>query len=296
MEEKPVTVDQAESLRRQSHGEPTGHDPRQVRRARKIAVTSGKGGVGKSNVSLNLAIAFGKLGQKVLLIDADTNLANIDILLGVQPKHTLSDVVFGSAFFSDVIVRGPEGVQFLPGSSGVVELLDQDVAAREKLFEAFEDFDRNFDVILIDTGAGLTNNVVDFVIGADDVVLVTNSEPTSITDAYAMVKVLTHRNPALKIHVLVNLSVDPRASKETFEKLQLAVRNFLNVELLFLGNLPLDPNVPAAVAHREPFLTLFPRSAATTSMIMMARKLLKITPAETDSGSILSRIFRNREQ
>lgn len=288
--------DQAESLRRNNpRRQDRTLDPRESKRARKIAVTSGKGGVGKSNVSLNLSLAIGRLSQKVLLVDADTNLANIDILLGIKIQKTLADVVFGNQFFGDVLTNGPEGLQILPGSSGVVGLMENDEAAREKLFLGFEEFERQFDVILIDTGAGVSENVLSFVASADDVVLVTNSEPTSITDAYAMVKLTINRNPNAKIHILVNLAANRAQALDTFEKLQLAVRNFLHYELQMIGFLPVDPNIPAAVAHQEPFLTLYPRCAASNSMMMMARKLLKAPPLEANRGSMLKRIFQQKD-
>ncbi len=290
--------DQAEPLRQQarrmSSPRRQGPDSSGKPRARRIAVTSGKGGVGKSNVSLNMAIAFGKLGQKVLLVDADTNLANLDILLGLKIRATLYDVVAGDAYFSEVLVNGPEGIKILPGSSGVVDMLDRDSEVRNKLIAAFEEFERLYDIILIDTGAGLSENVMQFVIGADDVILVTNSEPTSITDAYAMIKVAITRNPVLKIHVLINLAQRQRDAMDTFEKLQLAVRNFLQVHVDLMGYLPVDPNVPVAVARQEPFITLFPRSPATTAMMMMARKYMKMPVQQGDRANFLQRIFSSR--
>lgn len=274
-----------------------GNGTSRSNRARKIAVTSGKGGVGKSNVSLNLAIALGRLGKRVLLVDADTNLANIDILLGIQVKHTLSDVIFGSAFFSDIILNGPEGIHILPGSSGVVEVMEEDDAVRQRMFDAFDELERRYDILLIDTGAGLSENVLQFVTGADDVVLVTNSEPTSITDAYAMIKVAVYRNPRLKVHVLINLAKRQSDAADTFEKLQLAVRNFLQMEVTMLGALPLDPNVPAAVAEREPFFIRFPRSAAATSLMLMAQKLIKSDRGGRDRGeSFMGRVFKNKDR
>jgi len=261
-------------------------------RARRIAVTSGKGGVGKSNVSLNLAIALARMGRRVLLVDADTNLANIDILLGIQARLTLADAIFGDAFFGDILLEGPDGIAILPGSSGVVEIMEEDAAVRQKMFDAFDDLERRFDVLLIDTGAGLSENVLHFVAGADDVVLVTNSEPTSITDAYAMVKVATHMNPALKLQVVVNLAAKEQDAKDTFEKLQLAVRNFLSVDIEMLGLLPADKNVLAAVNQRQPFLTLFPKSAASTAIMLMAHKLMRRTQAPSeDSENLARRIY-----
>jgi flagellar biosynthesis protein FlhG len=285
-----VTRDQAQSLREQNGTRKRGDS---AKRARRIAITSGKGGVGKSNVSLNLAIALARIGRKVLLVDADTNLANIDILTGLQVRHSLADVIFGDAFFGDIMVEGPEGIHILPGSSGVVEIMEEDSEVRKKLFDAFDDLERRFDVVLIDTGAGLSENVIQFVISADDAVLVTNAEPTSITDAYAMVKVATHRNPALRMQVLVNLAVREQEAMDTFEKLQLAVRNFLNQDIELLGLLPLDKNVQAAVAAREPFLTTYPKSAASTAIMLMAHKLMRRSrQPDEDEANLAERMYK----
>ncbi|MFH0882752.1 MAG: MinD/ParA family protein [bacterium] len=285
-----MTRDQASTLRSQN-GDREKREGRATR-ARRIAVTSGKGGVGKSNVSLNLAIALARIGRKVLLVDADTNLANIDILLGIQARHTLADVIFGEAFFGDILLEGPEGITILPGSSGVVEIMEEDEIVRQKMFDAFDDLERRFDVLLIDTGAGLSKNVLHFVSSADDAVLVTNSEPTSITDAYAMVKVATHQNPALRMQAVINLTAREQDAIDTFEKLQLAVRNFLSVDIELLGMLPFDKNVQAAVAQRQPFLTLYPKSAASTAIMLMAHKLMRRTQAPAEnSGNLAHRIY-----
>ncbi|MBZ0265171.1 MinD/ParA family protein [bacterium] len=289
--------DQAQSLREQygSGRQFVYPEEDRISLARKIAVTSGKGGVGKSNISLNLAIAIARLNKKVLLIDADTNLANIDILLGLKVNKTLADVVMGTAFFSEVLLNGPEGIKLLPGSSGMIEMVEQDSAVREKLTKAFTEFEQHYDVILIDTGAGLSNAVLDYVTGADDVVLVTNAEPTSITDAYAMVKVALYRNPMLHMHVIVNLAPSRDHAMGTFDKLRLAVRNFLQVDIQMLGFVPVDPNIPIAVAKQEPFITRYPRSAATNAVMMIARKLLKIQPSrDSQKSGFLTRIFQQK--
>ncbi len=289
--------DQAESLRKMhSRG---GTEGGRNSRAKRIAITSGKGGVGKSNVSLNLAIALGRLGKKVLLVDADTNLANIDILMGVRSQYTLMDVVFGSAFFSDAILQGPEGIHLLPGSSGVVEMVEQDREVRGRLIEAFAEFERTYDLILIDTGAGLSESVIDYVAGGDEVVLVTNSEPTSITDAYAMIKIATHRNPLLRMHLLVNLAKNQTDAVETFEKLKLAVKNFLQIDLDMLGFLPIDPNIREAVDRRVPFLLEFPRTAATSSMMMIARKLIRLASerrGEGEESTFIEKMLKNKDE
>ncbi|MFC2170939.1 MinD/ParA family protein [Calditrichota bacterium] len=290
-----MSPDQAESLRKQVSRPIRALNKKETgARAWRIAVTSGKGGVGKSNVSLNLSIALARLGKRVLLVDADTNLANIDILLGLKIEKNLLDLINGNSFISEVIVNGPEGIKLLPGSSGVVEILERDTEIRKKLMSTFDELERIYDIILVDTGAGLSENVIQFVTGADDIVLVTNSEPTSITDAYAMIKIAVSRNPGLKFQVLVNLAARQSDARDTYEKLHLVVKNFLNIETVMLGFLPIDPSVPAAVAKREPFLTEFPRCAATTAMIMIARKLLKMAVPTNEKSNFLQKILGNK--
>ncbi len=286
--------DQASSLRSRKYSRPTPQEDG-LPRARRIAITSGKGGVGKSNVSLNLAIALGRMGKNVLLVDADTNLANIDILLGLRVDLTLGDVIFNNAFLNDVLIPGPEGITILPGSSGMVEMLEKDDAYRQRLMDTFETLEKEFDVLIIDTGAGLSENVVRLVAASDEALLVTNSEPTAITDAYAMVKVVTHINPNQKVHVVINLARKQQDALATFENLQLAARQFLQRELTMLGHMPYDKNVPLAVEKREPFLLMFPRSGASTAITMMARKLLRISYKQSSTDNFLSQVLDKRE-
>ncbi len=288
--------DQAHSLRQQQQ-KLKSQNSGSGNKAFKLAITSGKGGVGKTNISLNLAIALGKLGKRVLLIDADPNLANIDILLGIRVQNTLSDIIAGTAFFSDTIVQGPEGIHILPGSSGVIEMVKNDNEIYQRMSDAFNELEQQYDILLIDTGAGLSESILNFVISSDEAVLVTNAEPTSITDAYAMVKVATHQNPMLKMNILVNLVANTLEGKETFEKLQLAVRNFLQVEIEALGYLPFDPNIPIAVSEREPFIELFPKSKASVTMMMIAHKVIKMGYSKKASNdSMFDRLFQVKDE
>jgi flagellar biosynthesis protein FlhG len=291
-----VARDQAHSLRQQQQNLKRQNSG-SGKKAFKLAITSGKGGVGKTNISLNLAIALGKLGKRVLLVDADPNLANIDILLGINIQNTLADIIAGTAFFSDTIVQGPEGIHILPGSSGVIEMVKNDLETFERMSGAFNELEQQYDILLIDTGAGLSESILNFVVSADEAVLVTNSEPTSITDAYAMVKVATHLNPLLKMNILVNLVPNTLVGKDTFEKLQLAVRNFLQIEIDVLGYLPFDPNVQIAVSEREPFIELFPKSKASVTMMMMAHKVVKMAQGnKARNDGMFERLFQVKDK
>jgi len=266
--------------------------------AHRLSVTSGKGGVGKSNYALNTAIVLAGFGQKVLLIDADTNLANLDILLGVRPRYNLSDVFAGDRLMQDVIIQGPGGIDILPGSSGVLEMLELDDQVQRRLLESFAELEKEHDYLIIDTGAGLTQSIVSYVTSSHEVVMVTNPEPTAITDAYSMIKVATHRNPTLRVRLLVNMVSSIEEAAEVFDKLNLVVQNFLNIPIEFLGHLPTDACVAKSVMLQAPFVLKFPRCAAAVAIRMMARKLLQKRPHPPDEEdqTLLERIVRGNPE
>ncbi len=250
---------------------------------RRIAVTSGKGGVGKSNFSLNLGICLQKLGQRVLLVDADTNLANIDVLLGVNPEYTLADVVLGDRFIEDIILDGPQGLKIMPAGSGVVDLVGLDSVVQDRIAHGMSDLEANHDAIILDTGAGIAEAVVDFACGADEVIVITTPEPTAITDAYAVIKVISSRNAALKFHLLVNFAKNQEEANEVARKIKLVVENYLTVSINILGFLPIDDHIPRAVARQKPFMLVNPRCPAALNIEMIARRLLKMPVRSLDS-------------
>lgn len=243
---------------------------------RRIAVTSGKGGVGKSNFSLNLGLCFQALGRRSLLIDADTNLANIDILMGINPKYTLADAVLGNQFIPDVVVEGPHGLKILPAGSGVVELIGLDEVVQNRLESGLTDLERDRDLVIFDTGAGISEGVVDYAASADEVIVMTTPEPTAITDAYAAIKVISSRNVAVKFFLLVNLARSGEEAEDVARKIKLVVENYLALNVESLGYIPTDPHIPRAVAKQQPFLLTYPRCPASLNLMMIARRLLKL--------------------
>jgi len=291
-----VNADQAAALR--SRAAESRAVERASRSALRLTVTSGKGGVGKSNFALNAAIALAALDRRVLLVDADANLANLDLLIGVNPKHNLGDVFRGRAGLNDVLIDGPGGLKILPGASGDLELLDHDAEIEQRLSEGFRTLDRSFDVILIDTGAGLSPEIVSYAAAADDTVIVTHAEPTATADAYAMIKVISQRNPNARIHILVNMVRSQTEAEDLFDRLSLVVQNFLQFPLEFLGFIPNDPQVRIAVAAQRPFSVLFPNSPAAIAVRMMVRKLLRMpwTGGTPERESLWSRVFGGRTQ
>ena len=284
-----MIVDQATKLRDISKLKK--QTEKHLRPVRRIAVTSGKGGVGKSNFSLNLAICFQKLGQRTLLVDADTNLANIDILLGIHPQYTLADVVLGDRFIKAIILDGPEGLKILPAGSGVVEMLGLDSVILDRLERGISDIEHDRDAIIIDTGAGIAEGVVDYAVGADEVVVITTPEPTAITDAYAAIKVISSKNQALKFHLLVNLVSSKREADEVARKIKLVVENYLAMNLNILEYIPSDAHIPKAVAEQKPFLLSNPRCSAALNIMKVARELLKLPVTNTNTGSLFKHIF-----
>ncbi|MDK9698979.1 MAG: MinD/ParA family protein [bacterium] len=262
--------------------------------ARKIAVTSGKGGTGKSNTSVNLSIALAKLGQRVMLVDADTNLANVDILLGVSSKYTLHDVAKGGIPLSEVVFTGPAGIQVLPGTSGIVELVGNDGMIRNEITTSLAVYERDLDIMVIDTGAGINETVVHFVTAADEAIIVTQPEPTALADAYALIKIISSRSVRTRLYILVNGVRRPSDGFDVFEQLQLVVQNFLNIQIHFLGNIPYDTNVINAVNRQQPYLLMAPKTEASIAISSIARKLLKHPPVAPDGKkeTLFGRLMR----
>jgi flagellar biosynthesis protein FlhG len=238
-----------------------------------IAVASGKGGVGKTNVVANLAIAMRKQGSRVLIVDADLGLSNIDVLLQLAPKHTIQHMLTGERSLRDVIVDGPHGIKILPAGSGVQELTALNEFQRLKILEEFDAYPEAIDVVLIDTGAGISENVAFFCVAAQETVIVTTPEPTSITGAYALMKVLSTRYQEKAFRVLVNAVRDPREGFDVFTRLSRAAETFLTLSLDYLGSIPYDEAIPRSVRAQRAFIDLYPDNSAACQIRDIASKL-----------------------
>lgn len=219
-------------------------------RCKSIAVTSGKGGVGKTNIALSLAVSLASLKKKVLLLDADLGLANVHILLGLAPRYNLSHFFDQSCTLEQVIIKGVGGVDILPGASGLEELANLDLGHLELLQHHFYNLEEQYDFMIIDTGAGIGANVIRFASRADQVVLVMSPEPTSLADAYAMAKVLYEKG-ARRIQTLVNMAVSERDGVETFDRLNALVVKFLKMPLELLGILLFNKEIPKSVRRQR---------------------------------------------
>jgi flagellar biosynthesis protein FlhG len=286
-------VDQAELLRKKAQErrdtQAVEHGPYvEGRPVRVIAVTSGKGGVGKTNVSANLAVALAKLGKKVLVFDTDLGLANIDLVLGMpKPEFSIHDVLDHTRSVKDVVLTGPHGIMVLPASSGVDEAPDLDEAQRMDLVAQFENWDEQIDVMILDTGAGISPNVMYFNTVAQHIMVVATPEPTSITDAYALMKVMATKYQERRFHLLVNQVRDEAQAKEVFKAIvNVADRFGLDISVNFIGFVPSDPNVTRAVRRRTPIINAFPQSPAALSFANLAESVLDLEIPKTPKGSM----------
>ena len=232
------------------------------KRATIFAVTSGKGGVGKTSLSVNVACEFSRRGYRTIIIDTDLGLANAHILAGIKPERTLSDYISGNAELADIIVDGPCKVKFISGGSGVKDMANLDDNGRARICVAIEDLAQFCDVIILDTGAGVSKGVTDFVSLADQAVLVTTSNFAAIADAYGIVKVIVQDGFDKPIHAVVNRVRSPEEAEQVFLKLKGCTERFLGFDLNWLGLLPEDSSVEGAVLKRAPFSEVFPGSVA----------------------------------
>jgi flagellar biosynthesis protein FlhG len=255
-------------------------EPPPRRLARAIAVTSGKGGVGKSNLSVGLAIGFARRGLKTCLLDADLGMANADVLCGLSPEHTLESVVRGARRLSEVVMPAPGGFFLIPGASGVGRIANLQVAEQRRLVEQLRLLERTVDMVVIDTGAGVGSGVMTFAAAAGVTLVAVTPEPTSMTDAYGAIKVLASEVPDTRIRLVVNMATSPAEAREVHDRIDRVSRRFLGKGVEFAGAIPLDPNLPQAVRKQQPLAVLNPQSPAAAAVDGIAAKLA----SEIDAG------------
>lgn len=276
-------MDQAEGLRRLA-ADP--HRPTQknlpVKEARVIAITSGKGGVGKTHLAVNLSIALAEAGLRVGLLDADLGLANVDILMGITPKYTLADVIFGEKRLEQTGIMGPAGVLVYPGGTGLTGLANVSEGRLGRFLDEMTTLDSQLDMLLIDTAAGIGQGVTAFLAAATELIVVTTPEPTSITDAYAVVKTVGHNNPQTTMHLVVNKARSQREAESVCRNLNLILRRFSvrPVTLQLLGYLPFEAGVTRAIIDQVPIVISQPNSHIARSVREMADRLRgSVSPA-----------------
>lgn len=253
---------------------------------RVFSVSSGKGGVGKSNVVINLAIAMTKLGKRVLILDADLGLANVDVLLGLNPQYNISHVLKGQKRIDDILVEGPSGVTIMPASSGVQELTQLSVEQKVMLLDLLESIPVNFDVFMIDTGAGISDTVLYFNLMAQEKIIVLTPEPTSLTDGYALIKVLFQRHGERYFRILVNNVEDENQAKAIYKQISRVADHFLDgIAIDYVGSVPKDAHIPKAVMHQKAVTELFPKAPSSQAFRQIAQRLLNSHP-QMDQGSV----------
>lgn len=245
------------------------------RRTRIIAVTSGKGGVGKSNFTINFGLALMSFGQKVMVLDADLGLANIDVILGISPQYNLYHVLKGERSIKEVITEGPEGLKIIAGGSGIQEMANLRKWQVEQFVNKLEDLEGLADILIIDTSAGLNKNVMTFVLAADEVIVITTPEPTAITDAYGLVKAMAARRTHGVINLVVNRVENAEEGDITASKFSVVAEKFLKLNIGHLGFILDDPLVSKAVKNQEPFYLKFPRSPAAQCVQKLAAQLMQ---------------------
>jgi len=243
------------------------------RPVRVIAVTSGKGGVGKTNVSVNLATALAGAGKQVMLFDADLGLANVDVMLGLHPTHNLSHVLDGERTLEEILVDAPGGFKVVPAASGVKRMLELGAREQAGLVQAFSELSVPLDVLLIDTAAGLSDGVITFTRAAQEVIVVVCDEPASITDAYALIKVLSRDYGHERFRILANMARSIREGYELFGKIARVTDKYLNVSLDFLGSIPHDELLRQAVQKQRAVVEAYPASRATQAFKKLAAKV-----------------------
>jgi flagellar biosynthesis protein FlhG len=268
--------DQASGLRKMK-------DSQQVK---VIAVSGGKGGVGKTNVSLNTAIALGQLGKRVLVLDADLGLANVDVMLGLRVKRNLSHVLSGECELDDIILKGPAGINVIPATSGSQSMVDLTPAEHAGLIRAFSDMHTKFDVLIVDTAAGISDMVLSFCRASQDVMLVVCDEPTSITDCYALMKLLSRDHGVFKFKVVANMVRSPREGQQLFSKLSKVTDRFLDVALELVGVIPFDENIRKSVRKQQAIVEAFPTSPAAIAFKSLAGKLIHWPVPSQPSGHL----------
>ena len=269
-------IDQASGLRKMQD----------LQKIKVIAVSGGKGGVGKTNVSLNASIALAQLGKKVLVLDADLGLANVDVMLGLRVQRNLSHVLSGECELDDIIIEGPAGIKIIPATSGTQSMVDLTPSEHAGLIRAFSDMKTVFDVLIVDTAAGISDMVLSFCRASQDVMLVVCDEPTSITDCYALMKLLSRDHDIFKFKVVANMVRSPNEGQLLFEKLAKVSDRFLDVGLELVGVVPFDENIRKSVRKQKAIVEAFPDSPASIGFKNLAKNIIQWPIPHQPSGHL----------
>lgn len=282
-------LDQAESLRKLINNEQG--ESKQVS-TKIITVTSGKGGVGKSNLVVNLAISLQSKGKKVLIFDADLGMGNDDVLMGLYPKHNIFDILFTGLEIKDIIIEGTNGVHLIPAGSALIKAQDLEEDQRKMFLEKLELLDE-YDYILMDTGAGVNRDVLAFIAASEELIIVTTPEPTSLTDGYSLIKATDHYKLQDKAKIIVNKAFTKEEGEETFKKFDRAVSRFLKINIEYLGSILEDKKLVQSVRQQKPFVVLYPNCDAARDIENIAMKLIGQDVSTMDGAKGLFRRLFN---
>ncbi|RLB72725.1 MAG: hypothetical protein DRH03_04260 [Deltaproteobacteria bacterium] len=250
-----------------------------------IAVASGKGGVGKTNTVINLASSLAAMGQRVMVLDADLGLGNLDVMLGLAPEYNLQHLFSGEKTLDEIMVEGPNGIKIIPAASGIQEVTQSGTREQQILMEQLGRYEGKIDFFFIDAAAGISNMVTSFVRAADIALVVATPEPTSMTDAYALMKVLCNNYGEKKFYLLLNQVTGESEARQVYNKLSRVGEKFLDITLIFLGYIPKDANVPLAVCRQQAIVEYRPESPASRSFVDTARRLKRL-PIRSKSGGL----------
>jgi flagellar biosynthesis protein FlhG len=253
---------------------------------RVIAITSGKGGVGKTNLSVNLGIALAQAGRRVALLDADMGLANVDILLGIYPKFNLLHVLSGDKTLAEIMLDGPSGLKVIPGASGIQRMSELSTIEQAAVVRAFSEIDQDLDVLIVDTAAGISASVVNFARACQEIIVVACDEPTSLTDAYAFIKLLNRDYNLSNFHVVANMVQTVQQGQALFQKLIKVTDHYLDVNLRFLGSVPYDDYLCRSVQKQTPVVVAYPGSKASIAVKELAGKI-DSWPLKTQTGNYI---------
>lgn len=256
-------IDQASGLRKMQSSQ----------QIKVIAVSGGKGGVGKTNISLNTAISLANLGKKVLILDADLGLANVDVMLGLRVEKNLSHVLSGECELDDILIEGPSGIHVIPATSGTQSMVDLSQSDHAGLIRAFSHLKAEFDVLIVDTAAGISDMVLSFCRASQDVVLVVCDEPTSITDCYALMKLLSRDHSIFKFKIVANMVKNTKEGQQLFAKLSKVTDRFLDVAIELVAIIPYDENIRKAARKQKAIVEAFPNSPSSLSFKLLAKKI-----------------------
>lgn len=261
-----------------------------------ITITSGKGGVGKTNLAVNLGILLSQRKQRVLLMDADLQLGKLDVILGASPRYTLADLVEGNKTIDEIIMHHPSGIDILPATSGDLDLLDADSRMLKVLANSFASIQSLYDYLIVDTGAGLSPTVLTMALGADKVILLVTPEPASVSDVYAMIKVISQKSPDLPLILVPNRHASLEDGVQLHKKLNLITQKFLKTTIYYGGSIVEDNAVRQAIIRQRPFVTEFPKSQAANNLQLVCHRLLKFPHQDVNRRSnIFDRLREKRK-